>query len=59
MGLVRLIGIIALAIAFLIATNVLDGGNFDGWLSGGLLACWISATHDYVLPLGPRAAPPA
>lgn len=58
MGLVRLVAIIALAIAFLGAAAVISGVNIDAWFIGGMLAWCVSGSYDYALPIGRRAAGP-
>ena len=52
MGLVRLVAIIVLTIAFLGAAAVISGVNVLAWLSGGLLAWCVSGSYDYALPIG-------
>lgn len=52
MRIIMLVAVIALAIAFLGAAGVIDGVNFDAWLSGGLLAWAVDvALGGYLLPL--------
>ena len=56
MGLIRLVAIVVLAIAFLGAAAVISGVDVRAWALGGLLAWCVSGAYDYALPVGGHRA---
>jgi hypothetical protein len=57
MGLVRLVAIIVLAVAFLGAATVFTVTRDNAWFIGGMLAWCVSETYDYALPIGRSRRP--
>lgn len=51
MRLFIIIAVICFAIALLLATSILSGGNAFAWVCGGLLAVALDLATGYVVPL--------